>query len=67
MIVKKLTRWKGIFNILLLPGEELCPDCDGDCGFTEEDSTGHAYYVYCELCKGQGKIDWIQKSMGVQS
>jgi len=46
----------------LSPGEEVCPRCKGMKGI---------YLVFpgslrrCPLCKGKGKVDWIQKAIGV--
>ena len=46
--------------ITILPGEEICPICRG-IGV----KPGNSSIDLCYRCKGEGKIDWIQKAMGV--
>jgi len=45
--------------IKILPGEEICPACRG-IGV----EPGKSSIEMCRTCKGEGKIDWIQKAMG---
>ncbi len=66
MIINALNPYHDLLETLL-PGEEICPDCGGKGGSTLVNSYTNAFFKYCSLCEGRGKIDWIQKAMGVQS
>jgi len=41
--------------------EEVCPECDGKGGPDMWYPTGGANLAICKVCKGRGKIDWIDK------
>ncbi len=71
MIIHKVYNfWTNRVDVRTYPGEELCYRCKGR-------GTKPPYYMEkpiffspggrCPVCKGEGKLDWIQKAMGVQS
>ncbi len=64
MIINQLQPYHDILKSLKL-GEEICPDCSGQGGQTEFDFQDHAFFQYCGRCEGRGKLDWIQKVMGI--
>lgn len=50
-------------EVILNPGEELCPKCLGgklkfhfDAGYYTSDA--------CPMCLGEGKMDWIEMAVG---
>lgn len=44
-------------DIELNEGEELCPVCEGEGFFT---------VGWCTKCQGKGKLDWVEKIVGVK-
>ena len=48
----------------LLPGEEICPVCKGT-GNNQEEKSHSSFTFICLRCRGTGKIDWVQKAMGI--
>ena len=51
-------------QIELLPGEELCPKCDGEGEILPPDRDEHFGVQVCNKCWGDGKLDWIEMAMG---
>ncbi len=49
--------FKGV-GIEVLPGEEICPTCEG-IGV----KAGDPSIKLCKICKGTGKVDWVAKLM----
>ena len=49
-------------EIELLPGEELCPKCDGVGEIIP--AKEHFGLQVCDRCFGDGKLDWIEMAMG---
>lgn len=48
-------------KIELLPGEEICPVCNGK----GENSNPNTHFgFFCYMCEGSGKLDWVSKAMG---
>jgi DnaJ-class molecular chaperone len=57
--------WKDEVEIEVFPGEEICPVCKGHGTRTTIGGVrGYNPFGRCGRCKGEGKIDWIQKAMG---
>jgi len=54
------------FETILCEGEALCPKCDGAGGKVTLDHRNWNF-ITCLKCKGIGKVDWIQKAMGVMN
>jgi len=51
-------------TIELLPGEEICPKCDGVGETLPPDKDDHYGVRMCDRCWGDGKLDWIEMAMG---
>ena len=51
-------------QIKLLPGEELCPKCDGEGEVLPPGKDEHFGTRMCDKCWGEGKLDWIEMAMG---
>ncbi len=47
-------------TIKLLPGEEICPVCKGK-GVKKYFGPNDDWMFPCKKCKGEGKVDWIQR------
>ncbi|MFW9871609.1 MAG: hypothetical protein ACFFG0_00770 [Candidatus Thorarchaeota archaeon] len=42
----------------LFPGEEVCPKCKG-IGIRRDSYYNYGNMILCNICHGNGKVDWI--------
>ena len=55
-----------MIKVELLPGEEICPRCDG-IGEIHVETRMSIWRRPCDRCWGAGKLDWIEMAMGKES
>ncbi len=63
MIHSVFNPYKNKEEIETFPGEEICPNCHG---LGLRNAIFPSFPLRCRVCRGEGKIDWIQKAMGVE-
>lgn len=49
----------------LNPGESICPYCENG-KVTTTNKSIYCFVEDCSFCKGKGKLDWIEKVVGVK-